>query len=170
MTTDTVTTFFALVLLGAAIGVAAASFRPAGRASLRPVALPLAAIIAVGATLGSLYLSEVADFVPCELCWFQRIAMYPMAVLLPIATIRRDERMLRDVSVLAGIGLLISSYHIQLQLFPEQSSMCSLSAPCTAQWVEALGFMSIPQMAWISFALIIAFAAYTRSELSEETS
>lgn len=168
MNTDTVTTFFALILLGSLVGFGVAASRPSGRESLRENALTLAAIVAVGATLGSLYMSEVADFVPCEMCWFQRIAMYPLAVILPIAAIRKHRSVLDYGLVLASIGLVISTYHTQLQMFPEQGSSCSLSAPCTAKWVEALGWMTLPQMAWICFALIAGLSLIARYSTPQE--
>src|SRR5690606_12994080 len=75
------------------------------------------AAVAMG---GSLYYSEVAEFLPCEFCWYQRIAMYPLAVVLLIATVTRQQLPARYPVIVAGIGLLISIYHYQLQLFPEQ--------------------------------------------------
>lgn len=110
--------------------------------------------VAVGATLGSLYLSEVVGLVPCELCWFQRIAMYPMAVVLIIARIRGDRTVVPYVIALSTIGLAIALYHVQLQLFPDQSSFCEVANPCTSTAGQAFGWMTIPQMAAICFALI----------------
>ncbi|MDH3707057.1 MAG: disulfide oxidoreductase [Acidimicrobiia bacterium] len=119
------------------------------------MSLALAAVVAVGATLGSLYFSEVRNFTPCELCWFQRIAMYPLAVLLPIAAWRRDDSMRLYATVLAGLGAAVSIYHYQLQLFPDQGSSCSADAPCSFQWIEVFGFVSIPLLALGSFSLVI---------------
>lgn len=114
------------------------------------------AVAAGGATAGSLYFSEIADYIPCTYCWYQRIAMYPMAVIVPLAIVLRDRSILRYSLALGGIGLAISIYHIQLQLFPDQSSnSCALESPCTAKWVEAFGFMTIPQMAGTTFAIIV---------------
>ncbi len=82
--------------------------------------------------------------------------MYPIAVIVPLAIVLRDRSVLRYSLALAGIGLAISVYHIQLQLFPDQSSnSCELTSPCTAKWVEAFGFMTIPQMAGTTFAIIV---------------
>lgn len=147
--------FFGVLLLGGAAGLVVGLAVPSVRAQLRPVAPELAALVAVGATAGSLYFSEGAGFVPCELCWYQRIAMYPLAVILTVAAFRRDRSPLLYSVILAGIGLVISIYHIQVQLFPDNSSFCDAVAPCSAKWVEGLGFLTIPQMAGISFALII---------------
>jgi len=128
--------------------------RPTLRRALIDGALDVTMVIAVGATFGSLYLSEVIGLVPCELCWFQRIAMYPMAIILVLARIRGDRHVLPYVGLLSVVGLAIALYHVQLQLFPEQSSFCDVVNPCSSKAGEALGWMTIPQMAAICFALI----------------
>ena len=124
------------------------------RREFRSVAMALASLVAIGATLGSLYFSEVRDFLPCEWCWYQRIAMYPLAVLLPIATLRRDKRIIPYALTLTTIGAGFSIYHYQLQAFPDQGTSCTLSASCTYRWVEVFGFVSIPMLALGSFTLI----------------
>ncbi len=155
-------TFFALILVGGIGAVAIALVAgPASRAALASFGLPLAALVASAATAGSLYFSEVADFVPCEMCWYQRIAMYPLAAILTIAAWRRDRQVAFYVLPVAAVGAGLSIYHVQLQLFPDQGSSCSLSAPCTAKWVEALGFATIPVMALMSFALVVALTTLT---------
>ena len=117
----------------------------------------LAAAVATTAMAGSLYYSESAGFIPCELCWYQRIAMYPLVPILVIAALRR-ELLTVYVVVIAGIGAAISAYHYQLQLFPDQASTCSIDTPCTTQYVDVFGFVSIPFMAGCGFLAIIALA------------
>lgn len=160
--------FFGILLLGGALAVIAALAVPQLRRSLNDAVLPLTGAVATGAMAGSLYFSEVADFVPCELCWFQRIAMYPLAVILIVASFRSDRSVLRYVLVIASIGLAISLYHIQLQLLPDQGSFCDAVAPCSAKWVEGLGFLTIPQMAGISFAVIVGLSAMALRSPTEE--
>lgn len=154
-------TIFTLLLAGGLVVTigALALGGPGMRAEIASMSLLLASVVAVGATLGSLYFSEIRDFTPCELCWFQRIAMYPLAVVLPLAAWRRDVGMRLYGVVLAGIGAAISVYHYQLQLFPDQGSSCSADAPCSFQWIEVFGFVSIPLLAFGSFALIILLLA-----------
>lgn len=147
--------FFALLELGGLVGLVAAFLSRSLRARVAESALPLAAFVAVAATLGSLAFSEIADFVPCDFCWYQRIAMYPLAVILPIAAMRRDTWIRPYALTLAGIGLSLAAYHVQLQWFPEQSSSCNVTNPCSGRWVEAFGWMTIPQMSAIAFILII---------------
>ncbi len=154
-----VANFFALVLLLGAAGVTIAAIVPTARTELARAAPIFVAAMAIGAALGSLYYSEIADYIPCTYCWYQRIAMYPMAVIVPLAIVFRDRSILRYSLALGSIGLAISIYHIQLQLFPDQASnSCELTSPCTAKWVEAFGFMTIPQMAGISFAIIVVLS------------
>lgn len=114
----------------------------------------LATVVAGAAMAGSLWFSEVAHFPPCLLCWYQRIAMYPIAVLGLVAAVRRDRGFRTYGIVLAGIGLLISSYHIAVELYPSlESGSCDPTNPCSIRWVEGLGFWTIPRMAWAGFAL-----------------
>jgi disulfide bond formation protein DsbB len=125
---------------------------------VRAWALPLAGAIAVVATLGSLYYSEVADFVPCRLCWYQRIAMYPLALILAVATFRRDPGVRWYALPLCAAGILISAYHSWIQAFPPDSgtSFCTTDAPCTTRHVWEFGFVSIPFMAFTGFVTIAA--------------
>ena len=124
------------------------------RKELQAITLELATMIATGATLGSLYFSEIRNFVPCEYCWYQRIAMYPLALILLIATIRRDKNIIPYALSLSLSGLALSAYHYQLQLFPEQSSSCGFDASCTYRWIEVFGFITIPLLALTSFVFI----------------
>lgn len=169
MSTLAVTTFLAILALAAAAGAlglllwaAASRVAPAPgetlqstRVALRPLVLWLAFAVALVSTLGSLYLSEVARFIPCTLCWYQRIAMYPLVVLLGLAAIRGDVAVRRYAVPLAGIGALIAAYHVAVQRLPGlPSGTCSLDVPCSAIYVERFGFVTIPVMALIGFVAI----------------
>lgn len=147
--------FMTLVVFGL-LAVSVLLFLNGGAATqLRAAVLDLTAFVAVGATAGSLYLSEVTGLIPCELCWFQRIAMYPLAVILVVARWRRDRSVLPYVRVVAGIGLLIGLYHVQLQLFPDQSSFCEVENPCSSTVAEAFGVFTIPQLSTACFFLLV---------------
>lgn len=164
------TTFLALLVLVAAIGAiglvvlavvgrgseAAASLLDGIRASIGPAGLWLAFLVALTAMLGSLYLSEVVGFIPCTLCWYQRIAMYPLVLLLGIAAVRGDAAIRRYAVPLAAIGAVVSAYHVALQRLPGlPSGSCSLDVPCSAIYVERFGFVTIPVMAFVGFISII---------------
>jgi disulfide bond formation protein DsbB len=158
MEASTIATLFALALFAGLAGTVVAVFNESVRAVVQQRALLIAGSVAVAATLGSLYFSEFADFIPCKLCWYQRIAMYPLAVLLVMAAIRRDQSILRYVRVIALLGLAVSAYHMWIQWFPEKSNFCEFDNPCSARWVEAFDRVTIPQMAGMSFVLIITTA------------
>ena len=170
MTPANAANFFGIVLIGAAIALIAGTASRTTRPAIIAAAPRLAALVAVGATAASLYFSERAGFVPCELCWYQRIAMYPLAVILSVAALRRDRDIAPYALPLGAIGLAIAGYHIQVQLFPEQASFCEASNPCSGRWVEAFGWMTIPQMAALSFTLVIALVLIARRPIAEETS
>lgn len=175
MNVETANLFFAFLSLAAlalavAIPVAALVARnaPDGPvaallADLRPIALWLAFAIAAVSTAGSLYYSEVQNFTPCVLCWYQRIAMYPLTVVLGIAAFRGDHGIKRYGIPLAAIGAAIAIYHYQLELFPQQSSgVCDVAVPCTARWFEVFGFVSLAFMALTGFLAIIALLSISR--------
>jgi disulfide bond formation protein DsbB len=169
--TETVTLFLALLAVAAEVAVVvtlvllAAGRRATVRENLAPQALALAAVVAVVATLGSLYFSEVAHFTPCKLCWYQRIAMYPLAPMLVLAAVRRDVGFRVYGMVAAAIGIAISSYHVLLERYPTlESSVCDPTNPCTLIWVKRFGYLTIPGMALSGFALILVLLAVARPE------
>jgi disulfide bond formation protein DsbB len=116
----------------------------------------LAWLVAIGATAGSLYFSEVRLFVPCELCWWQRIFMYPLVGVLGVAVFTRDERVWRYALPLAVVGLGTSWYHYLLQRVPSLAppGVCRGGVPCTVQYIEWAGFVTIPFLAGTAFAVI----------------
>lgn len=122
----------------------------------------LAWLVALVATVGSLIYSEVVHFVPCRLCWFQRIAMYPMAIVLLVGAIRRDFQAKFYALPLALIGLGISVYHYLLQRFPnlEATSACDPNNPCSLIFVNIFGFISIPFMAGAGFIVIAVLLGF----------
>lgn len=130
------------------------------------VAVPLAWVVATVTTLGSLYFSEIADFAPCKLCWFQRIGMYPLVVILGVAAIRRDRNVRFYVLPLAAIGAAVSVYHSWIQAYPPVggTSFCTLEAPCTERYVWEFGFVSLPFMALSAFAFIITMMVIARPD------
>lgn len=123
---------------------------------IRPYLLYAAWLVSLIATLGSLYFSEIRGFIPCELCWFQRIFMYPQAILLGIAAYTGDTRIKRYVLPLSIIGGCISIYHYMLQKIPGfgGNHVCKNGVPCNAQYIDWLGFITIPFLALVAFTLI----------------
>lgn len=121
-------------------------------------ALPLGFAVALVAATGSLNYSENIGYTPCEFCWYQRIAMYPMVLLFGVAMIMRDKKVWLYTLPISLIGAGLSTYHFQLQHWPDQGSSCDVAAPCTFQWVDEFGFVSIPFMALCGFLLIAALS------------
>ena len=130
----------------------------------RDVALPVGTLIALGATLGSLYYSEVAGYPPCTLCWYQRIAIYPQVVVLGVAAWRRDREVWRTSVPLALIGIAFSVWHIVIEQVPSLAGPCDPSNPCTILWVEEFGFLTIPTMALVTGAALIATTLLARTD------
>lgn len=164
MDTDTGTLFLALLAVAAqaaiAVVVVLALVSRSALARLRDAlgvqALHLAFVVALVATLGSLWLSEGAHFVPCRLCWYQRIAMYPMSVILGIAALRRDVGIRVYAVPVVAIGAALSTWHVLIERFPslESETSCDPANPCSIIWVERFGYLTIPTMALSAFVLI----------------
>jgi len=179
ISTSTMTMLFAtLAILAAVAAVVLHAVRwlplPEARRSVARLLdgqeVQLAFVVALVATLGSLYLSEVAHFVPCRLCWYQRIAMYPLVVILGIAAIRDDPGVTRYAAPVAAIGALLSIWHIGVERIPGiPSGACSLDVPCSLIYVERFGFVTIPTMALFGFlAILTLLLVYARGGRSTQ--
>jgi disulfide bond formation protein DsbB len=150
--------WFAIMRLGSFLSDDVARGFARIREGLTPFALTAAWGVALLATAGSLYFSESANYIPCTLCWYQRIAMYPMVLILGIAIFRRDIDVRIYAIPLAAVGAVISTYHWFLERFPELDyGACSSGIPCTQKWFEEFGFVTLPFLAFVAFMLIIAF-------------
>ena len=130
---------------------------------IRTYNLYLAWIVAMVAMGGSLYFSEVMKFIPCTYCWYQRICMYPLALLLGIAAFKKDHGVTKYVLPMAIIGMCFSTVHYLKQktdLFP---AACSSVIPCSGQYINWLGFITIPFLALTAFVLIIGLMSLKKS-------
>ncbi len=122
------------------------------------------------ATAGSLYFSEIVGYEPCELCWYQRILMYPMVIVLGIAYIRKDFKAAAYSVALSSIGILISLYHYSIQKIPfltESAPACG-RIPCTGQYINWFGFVTIPLLALVAFIIILIMSLITLRNIKEE--
>ena len=115
-------------------------------------------VVALGASLGSLLFSEVLGYPPCALCWYQRMAMFPLAVVLFVALWSDDREHARYSLPLAVIGLLIAAYHNLLYygVIPETITPCEQGVSCTTRQIELLGFITIPLLSLAAFATLCA--------------
>jgi len=119
----------------------------------------LAFLVAAVATGGSLFFSEVAHFVPCELCWFQRICMYPLSITTLLMALADDHRAARHLLPLPLVGAGVSTYHLLVENgVVKEAQACLLSAPggCATKWINEFGFVTIPTLALTAFVLVFA--------------
>ena len=138
--------------------MSAAAATPA-RPTLRFGLLHVAWIQAVVAMSGSLFFSEYMLFPPCALCWYQRIAMYPLVFVLGVAVLRRDDRNVRAYALpLSIIGLLIALYHCAMtyNFIPEAACSATEAVSCTIRWINWYGWVTIPLLSATAFTVITA--------------
>ena len=171
MTHDTIV---ALAILGVVGQVLAGLLILVGLAALAGVRGPLrtlrsalwgyelwaAFVVAAIATGGSLFFSEIAHFVPCELCWFQRICMYPLSIVTLLAALTGDHRVARYLLPLPIVGAGVSTYHLLVEnhvVATPQS--CQIGVGCSVKWINEFGFMTIPTLTLTGFVLLIGFLA-----------
>jgi disulfide bond formation protein DsbB len=124
------------------------------------------------AMFGSLYFSEIRQYEPCTLCWYQRIVMYPFTVLLGIAVIRKEYFISIYAMILSLIGVAVSLYHYLLQnvSFLSNNAPACGRIPCSGKYINWLGFITIPFLALIAFSIIFlcTYIIYKRVKGSQE--
>ena len=123
-------------------------------------AVLFALVVASISMFGSLFYSEVADYTPCELCWFQRILMYPQVLILLIAFKMKDKNVVNYSIAMSIIGIVIASYHYLLQrgFAPAVCSSVGTSVSCSTTFVLQYGYITIPMMSLTAFSMILMFA------------
>jgi disulfide bond formation protein DsbB len=119
-------------------------------------------VVALVATVGSLFFSEVMNLPPCVLCWYQRIAMYPLVAIIGAGILMRDGRMKFYALPLALAGLAVAVYHnlLYYRIIPDSIAPCTQGVSCTTVQIEWLGFITIPLMslaAFVSVSLLLLF-------------
>lgn len=169
--TDTLSLFFSIMAIGGALGVAgivvgsvATKLGLPGRsvfssaaAEIRPYAMIFAFVAAASAMAGSLYYSEGAGYEPCHKCWQQRYCMYPAAILLGAYLLTKKRLLAGAAWVLSAIGICISIWHRAEQQWPTKfgNGSCDPFNPCSGRYVNQFGFITIPTMAFVAFALVL---------------
>jgi disulfide bond formation protein DsbB len=138
------------------------------RDGITPFALQVAWIAAVLATFGSLYLQFGEQLNPCEFCWFQRICMYPLSLLLGIAAFRGDIQVAKRYFIgLAVVGAGLAVYHYQLERVPGEPTVCGSAVPCNVAVINVFGFISVPFLSMAAFLLITTLLLMARSRGDE---
>jgi disulfide bond formation protein DsbB len=113
-------------------------------------------IVAALATSGSIFFSHVMEFPPCVLCWYQRIFLFPLVLILPAGLFPFDKRVVRFSLPLVAAGWLTALYHnlVYSGIIPEAMQPCSRGVSCTEEYIALLGFMSIPMLSLLAFSII----------------
>lgn len=127
-------------------------------------------IISIVATLGSLYFSEIRGYEPCKMCWIQRIFMYPIVIMTTIAFIQKNARIALTTAVFAIMGSSVSLYHYGIQklsFLSESAPSCGMVS-CTGQYINWLGFITIPFLALTAFILILGASVYLMKAVKVE--
>lgn len=157
METLTATLAIAVAIATVAVLIMWATGRRAALAAIARVRAAVILAIAGGATAGSLYFSEVANYIPCRLCWFQRIAMYPLAVIALVAVIRKDRGARWYALPIAAVGACVSAWHYLIEWRPGlDSGACSASGPaCSDIWFRSYGFVTLAFMALVGFVAVV---------------
>jgi len=124
----------------------------------------LAWIISVVATVGSLVFSEILKFPPCVLCWYQRIILYPLVLIIAVGILRKDKNLPYYVLPLSITGMAVASYHnlLYYSIIPENIAPCTLGISCISKFIEWFGFVSIPLLSLLSFAVITLIMILSR--------
>lgn len=129
-------------------------------------ALFISWVIALVAMLGSLYFSEIRQFAPCTMCWYQRICMYPLVLILGIGSFQNDYNVKKIALLLSIIGLLISTWHYLEQKVPGFAEIkpCTQGVPCSSEYINVFGFITIPFLAGTAFLLISLSLIFTKKD------
>ena len=107
--------------------------------------------------VGSIFFSNVLNFPPCVLCWYQRICMYPLAVILGVGILKKDKNVLWYAAPLAVVGWAVSIYHnlLYYNILPESAAPCVAGVSCTTKFIEYFGFITIPFLSFAGFSVIL---------------
>lgn len=121
-------------------------------------------LLATFSTLGSLFFSQIMQFPPCVLCWYQRIAMYPLVLIFWVGSFQSARSTFAFSFPLALIGWIVALYHnlLHYEIVPESASPCLEGVSCSTVYINWLGFVTIPMLSFISFSLILGILLKTK--------
>lgn len=127
-------------------------------------------VMAISASLGSLFFSEIMNYAPCTLCWYQRICLYPLVIILPLGLFPLDKKVIRYTLPLVIIGAIIAFYQnlLYYKVIPETLSPCRQGVSCTAVYFEWFGFVSIPLLALAGFVVILILLLMAERKANRE--
>ena len=115
-------------------------------------------LLASVSALGSMFFSNVMGFAPCVLCWYQRICLFPLVIILAAGLFPFDKSVVKYALPLTAVGWLTAIYHnlLHARIIPESIQPCSQGVPCTEEYIDLFGFITIPMLSLISFTTMIA--------------
>jgi len=126
-------------------------------------------LVAGVSTMGSVFFSHVMEFAPCVLCWYQRICLFPLVIILTAGLFPFDRSVVKYALPLAIAGWLVAFYHNLLYagIIPENIKPCSRGVSCTEKYIDLFGFLTIPMLSLISFSTIIVLLIILKRRMSE---
>ncbi|MCH2535659.1 MAG: disulfide oxidoreductase [Bdellovibrionales bacterium] len=127
-------------------------------------------IVALASTLGSLFFSEVMRFPPCVLCWYQRIAMYPLVLIFLVGGFQTAKTTFAFSFPLVISGWLIALYHnlLHYKIVPESASPCLEGVSCSTVYINWFGFLTIPMLSYIAFSILVVLLILLRKDIKSE--
>ena len=128
----------------------------------------LSFIVASIATLGSLFFSEVMEFIPCSMCWYQRIFMYPLVVIFLVNMLYPDDKIVKYAMPVVLVGWAFSVYHnlLMFEIIPESIVPCVQGVPCSTEYINWLGFITIPFLSFLSYSIILGLLLIIKKGIS----
>jgi len=124
-------------------------------------------LLVLGATLGSLFFSEIMELPPCSLCWYQRIFMFPLAIILLMGLFPFDVKVVRYALPLALAGCAVALYHtlLHLGIIPESAAPCRQGVSCSNAYLDLFGFVSIPMLSLLAFSIVVVLLIVLKRSL-----
>ncbi len=125
-------------------------------------------VLVTVSTLGSLFFSHIMEFAPCVLCWYQRICLFPLVIILATGLFPFDKRVIKYSLPLAIAGWITAFYHNLLYsgIIPQDLQPCSRGVSCTEKYIDLFGFLTIPMLSLISFSIIITLLILLKRRIS----
>ena len=139
------------------------------RSSSKSLTLVFSAfLVSLIATFGSLFFSEIMNFIPCSLCWYQRIFIYPLVFIFLINLLFPDDKMFKYAFPLVIIGWSISVYHnlLMFKIIPEELSPCVQGVPCSVDYLNWFGFITIPLLSFLAYTIILVLLIILKKEIN----
>ena len=128
----------------------------------------LSFITATIATLGSLFFSEIMEFIPCSMCWYQRIFMYPLVIIFLVNMLYPDDKIVKYAMPIVLVGLAFAIYHnlLMFEIIPESIVPCVQGVPCSTEYINWLGFITIPFLSLTAYCIIFILLLLIKKGIS----